>query len=50
MCNLYTYKMTARDKRLLSEHYDLIGLDYLEVLGLKNDATSVYPNYEAPVI
>jgi putative SOS response-associated peptidase YedK len=50
MCNLYTYKMTAEDMRLLKQHYSLVGLDYLEVLGLKNDATAVYPNYEAPVI
>jgi putative SOS response-associated peptidase YedK len=50
MCNLYTYKMTAEDMRLLKDHYNLIGQDYLDVLRTKNDEASVYPNYEAPVI
>ena len=50
MCNLYTYKMTAAEMRLLKDHYNLIGQDYLDVLRTKNDDASVYPNYEAPVI
>jgi len=31
MCNLYTYRMTAEDMRLLKSHYNLIGRDYLDV-------------------
>jgi putative SOS response-associated peptidase YedK len=50
MCNLYTYKMTAEDMRLLKGRYNLVGQDYLNVLSTKNDATAVFPNYEAPVI
>jgi putative SOS response-associated peptidase YedK len=50
MCNLYTYRMTADDMRLLKAHYNLVGREYLDVLATKNDATSVWPNYAAPVI
>ena len=50
MCNLYTYRMTAEDMRLLKAHYNLVGRDYLDVLQTRNDETDVCPNYEAPVI
>jgi putative SOS response-associated peptidase YedK len=50
MCNLYTYRMTAEDMRLLKAHYNLMGRDYLDVLQTRNDDTKVWPNYEAPVI
>jgi putative SOS response-associated peptidase YedK len=50
MCNLYTYKLSRDEVRHLLQHYKLIGQQYLEVLTGKNDETSVYPNYEAPVI
>lgn len=36
--------------RLLKAHYDLVDRDYLDVLSTRNDATSVWPKYEAPVI
>jgi hypothetical protein len=42
--------MTAEDMRLLKSHYNLIGREYLDVLLTRNDSTSVWPNYEAPVI
>jgi putative SOS response-associated peptidase YedK len=50
MRNLYTYKMSAEDMRLLKAHYSLVGREYLDVLATKNDAASVWPNYAAPVI
>jgi putative SOS response-associated peptidase YedK len=48
MCNLYTYRMTAEDMRLLKSHYNLVGREYLDVLQTRND--EVWPNYQAPVI
>ncbi len=50
MCDLYTYRMTAEDMRLLKAHYNLVGREYLDVLQTRNDDTKVWPNYEAPVI
>jgi putative SOS response-associated peptidase YedK len=50
MCNLYTYRMTAEDMRLLKAHYNLVGREYLDVLATKNASTPVWPNYAAPVI
>ncbi|MEA2907972.1 MAG: hypothetical protein QOJ15_53 [Bradyrhizobium sp.] len=36
--------------RLVKGRYNLVGQDYLSALSTKNDATAVFPNYEAPVI
>ena len=50
MCNLYTLKLSAWEARNLVQHYSLIGREREEVIGRRNDALELYPNYEAPVV
>lgn len=50
MCNLYTLRLSAWEVRNLMQHYTLIGKDWEETMGARNDALMIYPNYEAPVV
>src|SRR5690348_10885795 len=50
MCNLYTLRLSAWEVRNLMQHYKLIGQDWADVFGARNDALELYPNYEAPVV
>jgi putative SOS response-associated peptidase YedK len=49
VCNLYTYRLSRDEIRGLLQHYKLIGREWAEVMGGRNEPTDVYPNYEAPV-
>jgi putative SOS response-associated peptidase YedK len=50
MCNLYTLKLSAWEVRNLMQHYKLIGREWEDVMGTRNDALEVYPNRPAPVV
>jgi putative SOS response-associated peptidase YedK len=50
MCNLYTLRLSAWEVRNLMQHYTLVGREWEHVIGARNDALEVYPNYEAPVV
>jgi hypothetical protein len=50
MCNLYTLRLSAWEVRNLMQHYTLIGKEWEETIGARNDALEVFPNYEAPVV
>jgi putative SOS response-associated peptidase YedK len=50
MCTLYTLRLSAWEVRNLMQHYRLIGREWEEVIGARNDALEVYPNHEAPVV
>src|SRR5689334_21299470 len=50
MCNLYTLKLSAWEVRNLMQHYALIGGEWEKLIGMRNDALELYPNYEAPVV
>jgi hypothetical protein len=43
MCNLYTLKLSAREVRNLMQHYKLIGREWEDVMGTRNDALEVFP-------
>lgn len=47
MCNLYT--LAPWEVRHLVQHYRLIGTEFAEIMGGRNDTMDVYPNFEAPV-
>ena len=49
MCTLYTLRLSAWEVRNLMQHYKLIGREWEEVIGARNDAQEFYPNYEAAV-
>lgn len=49
MCTLYTLRLSAWEVRNLMQHYKLVGREWEEVIGARNDAQEFYPNYEAPV-
>lgn len=50
MCNLYTMRLSRDEVAGLLKHYQLVGREWAEAIADRNDATSVYPNYEAPVV
>jgi hypothetical protein len=50
VCNLYTLKLSAWEIRNLMQHYKLIGREWEDVMGTRNDALEVYPNRPAPVV
>lgn len=50
MCNLYTMRLSRDEVAGLLKHYQLVGKDWAEAVAGKNDATNIYPNYEAPVV
>lgn len=50
MCTLYTLRLSAWEVRNLMQHYKLVGREWEEVIGSRNDAQEFYPNYEAPVV
>jgi hypothetical protein len=50
VCNLYTLKLSAWEVRNLMQHYKLIGREWEDVMGTRNDALEVYPNRPAPVV
>jgi putative SOS response-associated peptidase YedK len=50
MCNLYTMRLSRDEVRGLLLHYKLVGKEFAGAMAEKNDATNVYPNYEAPVV
>jgi putative SOS response-associated peptidase YedK len=50
MCTLYTLRLSAWEVRNLMQHYKLVGREWEEVIGARNDAQEFYPNYEAPVV
>lgn len=50
MCNLYTMRLSRDEVAGLLSHYKLVGKDFADAMAAKNDATNVYPNYEAPVV
>jgi hypothetical protein len=50
MCNLYTLRLSAWEARNLMQHYKLIGKDWEDVMGARNDALEFYPNRPAPVV
>jgi len=50
MCTLYTLRLSAWEVRNLMQHYKLIGREWEEVIGARNDAQEFYPNHEAPVV
>jgi hypothetical protein len=43
MCNLYTLKLSAWEVRNLMQHYKLIGREWEDVMGTRNDALEVIP-------
>lgn len=49
MCNLYTMRLSRDEVRGLLQHYKLIGKEWADAVADRNDATNIYPNYEAPV-
>jgi putative SOS response-associated peptidase YedK len=50
MCNLYTLRLSAWKVRNLMQHYTLVGKEWEETIGARNDALEVFPKYEAPVV
>ena len=50
MCTLYTLRLSAWEVRNLMRHYTLIGKEWEEVIGARNDALEVYPNRSGPVV
>ncbi len=48
MCNHYT--LAPWEVRHLIRHYTLIGREWEDVMGTRNDALEVYPNRPAPVV
>jgi putative SOS response-associated peptidase YedK len=45
----YTLRLSAWEVRNLIRHRNLIGKEFADVMGSRNDAMHIYPNYEAPV-
>lgn len=46
MCTLYTLRLSAWEVRNLMQHYKLVGREWEEVIGRRNDAQEFYPNHE----
>jgi hypothetical protein len=43
MCTLYTLRLSAWEVRNLMQHYKLVGREWEEVIGARNDAQEFYP-------
>lgn len=50
MCTLYTLRLSAWEVRNLMQHYKLVGREWEDVVGSRNDALEVYPNRTGPVV